>query len=95
MRVLTERTRTGVGTSGIWRIRRTDGSYPSVVSHSSILPNLENMVSVAIVRPVDVVSRMTEAGIHHEIHSTLSVIQGYFDLLVEDENVSMSPKLEN
>jgi PAS domain S-box-containing protein len=99
MRVVSERAKTGKGSSGVWRLRRKDGSYQTVISHASILPNIEETVSVAIVRPVEAVQgvfdkKITEAGFHHEIRSALTVILGYLDLLKNHEDVSTNPELK-
>ncbi len=100
IRVLSERTRMSKGSSGIWRIRRKDGSFQRVISHASILPNLEETVSVAIVRPVDEVQgdigmKITKADILHEINSALTVISGYLDLMNNHEDIVKNPDLKN
>ncbi len=99
IRNISEYTSTGERSSGTWRIRKKDGSYMTIVSHTSVLPGLEKTVTVSIVRPVDhaqsdIVSKITEAGLQHEIQSSLTVIVGYLDLLKVHENITMSPDLE-
>ncbi len=81
------------------RIRKKDGTYKTIISHTSVLPGLEKTVTVSIVRPVDqaqsdIVSKITEAGLHHEIQSSLTVIVGYLELMKVHEDITMSPAME-
>jgi PAS domain S-box-containing protein len=99
IRNISEYTSTGERSSGTWRIRKKDGSYKTIVSHTSVLPGLEKTVTVSVVRPIDqtqgdIVSKITEAGLRHEILSSLTVIVGYLELMKVHENVKMSPDLE-
>ena len=99
IRNISEYTRTGEGSSGTWRIRKKDGTYKTIISHTSVLPGLEKTVTVSIVRPVDsaqgdIVSKITEAGLHHEIQSSLTVIVGYLELMKVHEDITMSPAME-
>ena len=99
VRVIAERNRTGDKTRGIWRLRRKDGSYMPIIAHSSLLDDLDQRVTMTIVRPVDVaqgdiVPKISEAGMTHEIRSALTVIAGYIELIRVHKAVSLSPELE-
>jgi len=97
VRVIAERSRSGGSTIGVWRIKNKDGSYQKVTAHSSMLPTFEKPVSVAIVRPVDngnvdIVPKMNTANIHHGIHSALTVIVGYLELIQFNVDELNSPE---
>lgn len=51
--IIRERERTGKKTKGTWRMRKKDGSFVVLSSHSTVLPNLDNKIILAIVRPVE------------------------------------------
>ena len=72
-------------------MRKKDGTFKTVVSRGSVLPNLDGTILVSIVRsieedPGDAVLGVTESGVRNEIASALTVIVGYLDLLREYEN---------
>lgn len=99
IRNISSYTKMGSKSSGVWRIRKKDGTYLTLVSHTSIIPDHERTVTVSIVRPLDRVHpdpthKITEAGLHHEVQTSLTLILGYLELLQEHENVTMSPELE-
>lgn len=81
-----EKERTG----GVYKIRKKDGTYKTVVSRGTILPNLDDTILVSIVRsieedPSDAVLGVTESVVRNEIASALTVIVGYLDLLRDND----------
>jgi len=59
-------------TGGVYKVRKKDGTFKTVVSRGSILPNLDETVLVSIVRsieedPGDAVLGVTESGVRNEI----------------------------
>jgi two-component system, sporulation sensor kinase A len=99
VRVLAERARTRKSTKGIWRVRKKDESYQPVVAHSSLLPDPENVITIAIIRPVDDEKRdimpvISMAGITHEINSALTVVKGYHELLRDQDGTQLNSEQE-
>lgn len=97
-RVMAERSRTRENSKGVWRLRKKDGSYIPIIAHTSIIPDSNRGISVAIIRPVDVVQgdiipKINEAGVRNELSSALTVIYGYLELLMDHEAVSLFPEL--
>ena len=78
-------------TGGVYQVRKKDGTYRTVVSRGTILPNLDDTILVSIVRsieedPSDAVFGVTDSGVRNEIASALTVIVGYLDLLRDNDN---------
>jgi len=97
IRVIAERLRTGKNSKGFWRIQKKDGSYQKVVVHASVLPTFDNQITVAIIRPTQdtVLPTVTKGLLSHEVHSPLTVIQGYFSMLQESPDLVKTQEIEN
>ena len=96
IRAIAERVRTGKGSEGFWRLKKKDGSYLNVIGYASILPSLDNQITVAIIRPAkeSVLFNVSKGDFIHEIQSPLTVIQGYLSLIHEHENVIMIKEVD-
>jgi len=97
IRVIAERLRTGKGSKGFWRIQKKDGSFQKVIVHASVLPTFDNQITVAIIRPTQdtVLPTVTQGLLSHEVHSPLTVIQGYMSMLQESPDLVKTQEIEN
>ena len=73
-------------TGGVYKVRKKDGSYCTIVTHGSVIQNLDELVLISFVRPIENEPSSDLLGVTvpmllHEAATSLTVIRGYLDLL--------------
>jgi PAS domain S-box-containing protein len=92
------RLESGKGTQGVVRFRKKDGTYLAVEGRGSIHQWLGLNAFISIYRKIEAQndddSAVKDMGYMNEIRSSLTVIQGYNELLTDDQYISENPKYD-
>ena len=73
-------------TGGVYKVKKKDGSFRTVVTHGSVIQNLDDLVLISFVRPIENepssdILGVTVPMLLHEAATSLTVIRGYLDFL--------------